>query len=182
MKNAGLSLLIPAQARTLAAAPWTYPDVGASARDHLPDGYRSLRRRTELGRGDAAFALAREALLTWQVQLRSGVRVRASAPRIDTGVVAIVGIGLGPLQIGGPVRVVMIDDSPAHVAFSYGTLPGHPEAGEEHFSVTLDDAGAVWFALSGFSRPHSIAARVAAPVAAHVQDRITERYTRSLQD
>jgi uncharacterized protein (UPF0548 family) len=36
---------------------------------------------------------------------------------------------LGPIRV--PCRVVYVLDEPERRGFAYGTLPGHPESGEE---------------------------------------------------
>ncbi|ALG85083.1 hypothetical protein ACH46_12065 [Gordonia phthalatica] len=158
-------------------AAFTYDAVGASLDRAVPSGFHRLHRSGPL---DVPFAVAREALFAWQVQLRSGVRVRASSPRVAPGVVAEVSIGLGRLRMRAPVRVVAVIDEPRVAAFAYGTLPGHPEAGEECFRVSVDDDGLVRFTLDGFSRPGSLLTKLGAPVAAAVQSRITDRYLLSL--
>lgn len=143
----------------------------------VPDGFNGFRRTTLL---DSSFDVARAALFGWQVQLRSGVRVRASSPTVEQDAVAVMSIGFGPFRIGAPVRVIDIVDDEDVAAFTYGTLPGHPECGEEHFCITRHD-GRVQFTVAGFSRPESGLARLGSPVAAMVQRRITARYLRSLQ-
>jgi uncharacterized protein (UPF0548 family) len=65
---------------------------------------------------------------------------------------------------------------PGRRGFAYGTLPGHPESGEEAFVVTMQDDGNVALTVTAFSRPASLAARMAGPVAAAVQSHITNRY------
>ncbi|MEZ5211190.1 DUF1990 domain-containing protein [Gordonia sp. PP30] len=170
----------PDRVRALGAAPFTYSAVGAACGGAVPTGFHGLYRCVVIGHGDDAFATAGEALLTWQVQLRSGIRVCASSPRIAPGAVATVGVGVGPLRMTGPVRVLDVTEAPSLRAFSYGTLPGHPECGEERFAVALDEDGTVRFELTGFSRHVSRLARLGAPVARFVQRVVTDRYARSL--
>lgn len=160
----------------LTAAEFSYTAVGASLTGVVPDRCHRLYRTGVL---DVPFAVAREALFAWRIQLRSGVRVRASAPVVTTDAVAQVTIGLGPFRLRAPVRVVAVIDEPRVAAFAYGTLPGHPESGEECFRVS-DDDGCVRFTLDGFSCPGSLLTRIGAPVASAVQSRITDRYLRSL--
>ncbi|MCF8589202.1 DUF1990 domain-containing protein [Gordonia sp. HY366] len=133
-----------------------------------------------IGSGAGDFNAARAALFTWQVQLRSGVRVEADSPIVRLGGVAVVSVGVGPLRIGGPVRIVDVVDEPERAGFTYVTLPGHPEAGEESFRISTDD-GLVRFELTGASRPATLLTRVGAPFAALVQHTITDRYVRSLE-
>ena len=75
-----------------------------------------------------------------------------------------------------PCRVVYCIDEPRSFGFAYGTLPGHPERGEESFHVTWGDEGAINFSIVAFSRPGDIATRLAGPVAWLVQSAATSRY------
>lgn len=175
---AGFEVLDPSHVARLAAADLTYPEVGASLTGAAPDGYRRLHREGSL---DVPFDVAREALFGWQVQLRSGVGVRAESARVGLGDVAEVSIGVGRLRMRAPVRVVAVIDDASVAAFAYGTLPGHPERGEECFRVTADQEGRVRFVLDGFSRPGTMLTRLGAPIAHLVQERITDRYLASLR-
>ena len=60
--------------------------------------------------------------------------------------------------------------------FAYGTLPGHPESGEEAFLVRLEPGGDVVFTLRVFARLASPLARLGGPVSTVVQRLATERY------
>ena len=70
------------------------------------------------------------------------LRGAGRAGRGDAREVAAVGsevmVGLGPLR--APCRVVYVVDEPDRRGFAYGTLPGHPETGEELFAVRYDPA------------------------------------------
>jgi uncharacterized protein (UPF0548 family) len=65
--------------------------------------------------------------------------------------------------------------------FAYGTLPGHPERGEEAFLVRRHHGAAVTFTITAFSRPASALARAAGPVGRGIQRRITGRYLSAIQ-
>lgn len=71
-------------------------------------------------------------------------------------------------------------DEPDRVGFAYGTLPGHPECGEQSFVVTRDETGAVWFTIRAFSRPARWFSRLGAPVTRVLQRLATRRYLRAL--
>src|SRR5580658_2887179 len=100
-----LTLLDEALAARLRAAQLTYSEVGRTA-NVPPAGYRHQRRTVTIGSGADTFAGAANALLSWQVQLRAGLRVCASAPRAEPGVVLILGLGAGPVRLSAPCRVV----------------------------------------------------------------------------
>jgi uncharacterized protein (UPF0548 family) len=173
--------VMPAATRDrLAAASLTYSEVGATAGE-LPAQYYHLRRRVMIGRGQQVFADAANAVAGWQVQLRAGLRVSASTPTTRAGTDAILGLNIGPLRLSAPCRVVYTVDHPERWGFAYGTLPGHPESGEESFIVEHHDDGAVSFTITAFSRPSTAIARLAGPAGHFVQGRITSRYLRSLR-
>lgn len=71
-------------------------------------------------------------------------------------------------------------EEPDRCAFAYGTLPGHPESGEEAFSLTRNADAPVWFAVTASSRPASLTARCGGPVTRRVQHLIVDRYLDAL--
>lgn len=164
----------------LAEAELTYSEVGATA-DSLPARYHHLTRHVMIGRGQHVFADAAADVVGWEVQLRAGLTVSASAPTALPGTVAMLGLGRGPLRLGAPCRVVYAVDQPRRRGFAYGTLPGHPECGEEAFIVEHHDDDTVSFTITAFSRPSTAIARLAGPVERLIQGWITTRYLRSLR-
>ncbi|MBQ0904660.1 DUF1990 family protein [Micromonospora sp. U21] len=148
-------------------AELTYPEVGRTRHGPLPGGYHHLRHRFPLPAG--CFEPAAEAVLSWRLHRVAGVRMRTDAPRATEGVLVSAGLGIGPARIWGPCQVIWSEDSPRLAGFGYGTLPGHPERGEEAFVVGRDDTGAVWFEVRAFSRPDRWFTRAAGPAARAVQ-------------
>jgi uncharacterized protein (UPF0548 family) len=172
---------MPAATRDrLTEARLTYSEVGATAGE-LPARYHHLTRRVVIGHGHLVFADAAVAVTEWQVQLRAGLTVSASAPTAMPGTVAVLGLGIGLLRLGAPCRVVYVVDQPRRQGFAYGTLPGHPESGEEAFIVEHHDDDTVSFTVTAFSRPSTTLARVAGPGGRLVQGWVTTRYLRSLR-
>jgi uncharacterized protein (UPF0548 family) len=163
----------------LRAAAVTYAEVGAT-RAAPPAGYHHLRRRVRLGDGPAAFAAAVAAVRTWELHRRSGLVVAASSGSVEPDAVVALGLRVGPVWVLAPCRVVWVADEPDRWGFAYGTLPGHPERGEEAFVVERDADGTVWLAVTAFSRPAWPLARVLAPVARQRQRRITDAYLHAL--
>jgi uncharacterized protein (UPF0548 family) len=80
-----------------------------------------------------------------------------------------------------PCRVVYVVEEPRRRGFAYGTLPGHPEQGEESFIVVQEDDGSVVFRITAFSRPASALSRLGGPLTRWVQDWMTERYLAAAQ-
>ncbi|WP_049581015.1 DUF1990 family protein, partial [Streptomyces sp. SBT349] len=135
-------------------AGFTYRDVGATRRpeDLPPPGYRLMRLRKRVGRGDADLAAAGDAVVRWRMHRAAGLRVEAEEAEAAPGVAVRVGFGLGPLRLWAPCRVVWTVREDGRVGFGYGTLPGHPVRGEEAFLVERAADGTVWLTVTAFSR------------------------------
>ncbi|MGU3294767.1 DUF1990 family protein [Williamsia sp. M5A3_1d] len=164
----------------LRAAPFTYPEVGATADDPLPSGYGHQRREITVGRGGERFIHCARAVMGWQVQLRSGIAVATSDDPLVEGAIARIAIGVGPLRLHAPTRVVYVVDEPRRAGFAYGTLAGHPESGEESFVVEHRSDDSVVFAVRAFSRPGSLLTRVAGPLGPVAQHLVAGRYLRAV--
>lgn len=163
-----------------ADARLTYPEVGATQAE-LPPGYDHVRHRATVGRGMTEFAAAATLLMTWEMHRRSGLTVESSSPRAAVGEVVRLGVRLGPATVLAPGRVVSVIDEARRQGFAYGTLPGHPEQGEESFVLSLLDDETVELAVVAFSRPAVWWSRAGAPVSRWVQRRITARYLAALR-
>jgi uncharacterized protein (UPF0548 family) len=174
-------LLAGSRLQQLRGADLTYGDR-ARTRGELPAGYHHLRRHAALGSGRPRFEHTADLLLHWSMHRRSGIRVCPSSWSVAEDVVAVLGLGHGVVAVEAPVRVVYVVDEPHRQGFAYGTLPGHPESGEESFLVELLDDDTVGFTITGFSRPSWWIARVAAPITRAAQSLVTHRYVRSLRD
>ena len=168
------------RAAALRAATLTYRDVGATLTG-LPSGFHHLHHDGVVGQGRERFEQCTAAVLAWQVQLRSGARVAATDDPLVEGTVADVVLGPGPLGLRAPVRVVRVVDEPTRAGFVYGTLPGHPEDGEEAFLVHLDHDGTVRLAVTAFSRPGSLLTRVGGPIARVAQRIMARRYVAAIR-
>jgi uncharacterized protein (UPF0548 family) len=153
----------------------TYAEVGATRGPQPPRDHHN-RRRERGGHGEAAFARAAETVLTWGIQRGAGFAVEATSPRVSVGAVVRPSVGIGPLRISAPCRVVYVVDEPRRKGFAYGTLPGHPERGEEAFVVSLLDDGAVELEIVAFSRPATLWSRAGGPMNRVVQKFVTDRY------
>ena len=168
-------------ATRLRGVAYSYPEIGAT-RDALPDGYHHLHRDVTIGRGRRCFTEIADAVETWQVQLGAGLRVFASEETVEAGTVARVSVGVGPLRVDAPVRVVYVVDEPDRRGFAYGTLVGHPESGEELFCVELRHNNSVVFTVTAFSRPQTLPARIAGPLGRYGQSFITDRYLGAMRN
>ncbi|GHF27263.1 hypothetical protein GCM10011600_30150 [Pseudolysinimonas yzui] len=112
----------------------------------------------------------------------SGEQVYADtgAKLVAAGETAILLLGWGPLSLRAPVRIVYVIDEPTRRGFAYGTLPGHPESGEEAFIVEQREDESVWLTIRAFSRPAHPALWIVYPVLWLVQAIITSRYEHAL--
>jgi uncharacterized protein (UPF0548 family) len=149
----------------------TYPEVGRSLEpDPLPAGYRSDRYETTLGAGMSTFERAVEGLRTWQAHRLRGLSIFPARAPTEVGVTVLVCVGRG-LVVLAPCRIVKVLDEADRWGFAYGTLPGHPEQGEEAFAVSLDPGGSVRFEIRAFSRPASRLVALSGPLGRSVQER-----------
>ncbi|MGE2727991.1 DUF1990 domain-containing protein [Mycolicibacterium vaccae] len=156
--------------------PLTYSEVGATA-GPMPGGYRHLRESAVIGHGRRRFEEAAAAGMRYGMLRGAGLRVDAVSPVAQTGSEVLVHLGPVP----APCRVVYVIDEPEHRGFAYGTLPGHPESGEEMFAVRFDPStGAVHAEVSAFSRHATWWSRAAGPVTSVMQRFVTRRYLRAL--
>ena len=171
---------LPAEVRRALDARLSYPEVGASLDDDLPEGYRHSERRVRVGKGREAFDRAADAVMSWQIHRGAGLTVLASGQWADPDEVAVVRLTVGPLHIDGANRVVAVVDEPDRRGFAYGTLQGHPERGEQAFIVDIDDHEVVTFTVRSFTRRASLLALAGGPLNARIQDRIAERYLMAL--
>lgn len=160
-------------------APFTYAEVGATREAPLPSGYRHVRRDVRIGQGRETFDRASTALFGWRVHRGAGLGVVAQRPPLP-GLPVVIRIGLGRFALTAPCRVVYRIDQPDQRGFAYGTLPGHPECGEEAFLVHLTASGTVRFRITAFSRPATVLARLGGPLTSLAQEWATDRYVRSM--
>ncbi|MFG3287071.1 DUF1990 family protein [Streptomyces sp. NPDC048111] len=168
-------------ARACAAEPG-YAEVGATEHGALPGGYRVFRRRIRVGHGQEAFERAGAYVMAWGVQRGAGFGVYPGVPAVPgaTALVVLRAPGLPFPRLVIPCRVVWAVRTARRTGFAYGTLPGHPECGEESFVVGREADGLVWFEVAAFSRPARWYARLGGPVTKLLQDLATRRYLRAV--
>jgi uncharacterized protein (UPF0548 family) len=160
----------------LATLPLTYDEVGAT-RGPLPARYHHVQKTAVIGRGRARFDEAADKGMRWGMLRGAGLRLEATTDIAEVGSEVIV--HLGPVR--APCRVVYVVDEPDLRGFAYGTLPGHPESGEERFAVRYDSATEEVFAeIVAFSRHATWWSRLGSPVTSVGQRVITGRYLRAL--
>lgn len=168
--------LRPDDADRLRDEPFTYSPVGATATAAHPPGFHFLNEHSVIGHGREDFERAGEALMTWRMHTGAGLDVAASSARVGEG--EVVRCRLGPLKV--PCRVVWVVEEPDATGFGYGTLPGHPESGEEAFVVRLD-GDVVTLTVAAYSRPGTLLARLGGSAGRAMQRRVVRRYAAALR-
>lgn len=175
--------LSPAEADRLREEPFTYDEVGQTAAPYptgFPPGYRLVRHTEVVGHGQRAFDDACRKLMTWRMHADSGLRVTASSPAVEPGAVVVARLGPGPVSLRIPCRVIFVVDERGRRGFAYGTLPGHPETGEESLLLTLEE-DQVRFTVTAFSRAGTLLSRLGGPVSWRMQERALRRYAAALR-
>jgi uncharacterized protein (UPF0548 family) len=141
-----------------AGQPWSYPcvEVTRSDKPQLMPGWQIDHHRVRLGHGVAVFAAACAAIRGWKMFPPEMTWVYwPHVPQQPGDVVAVL-YRARPflLWMLFPARVVYRVDEPRRYGFAYGTLPDHPERGEERFLVEWSKADdSVWYDLLAVSRP-----------------------------
>src|SRR5207245_14521 len=136
----------------------------------------------ELGTGEEVWGRARAGMQEWAAHTAAGITVVPPRAPIAEGTTVGVMSAVGPLHVVAACRIVRVVDDPARYGFAYGTLPAHPEEGEERFLVTRDGSGTVRYEVVGFSRPHDLLTRLGGPVSRWIQQRATARYLQGMLD
>jgi uncharacterized protein (UPF0548 family) len=112
------------------------------------------------------------------MQRGSGLKVQASS---DTAVVSAIVVVRMMGILSAPCRVVYVVDEPDVRGFAYGTLPGHPESGEERFAVRYDpNTDAVFAEVTAFSVPGTWWVKAGGPFVRMMQRAMAQRYLRAV--
>lgn len=136
-----------------------------------PPGFVVDQRRVELGRGADALDAARDAVRRWRMFDLGWIEIHPPETPIEIGRVVAVLAHFGPLWVMNATRIVDVIDDERRFGFSYGTLPGHSESGEERFLVEQLPDGGVWYDLRAFSQPATWFVRLGYPLARALQRR-----------
>jgi uncharacterized protein (UPF0548 family) len=125
-----------------AALPLTYGEVGASFGE-APAGYSSAEATAVAGRGNTGMLLARRAIREWAGHREAGLVLEPELPPIEEGAVLALGAPLFRLWVTAACRIVRVVDTDDEFGFAYGSLPHHPEVGEESFVARRQPDGTV---------------------------------------
>lgn len=160
----------------------TYEGVGATISGDYPAGYRLDHFEVHLGTGQTTFEQSVLGLQTWQAHHTRRTRVFPGSQPVVEGESMIVLAGFNALAIPAPCRIVKVIQDVNQYGFAYGTLPGHPEQGEELFLVRRSHDGSVRFEIKSFSRPQSLLVKLLGPFGRALQLRATRLYLRALEN
>ena len=167
-------------ARSIDAVP-TYAEVGATIAGEKPHGYRHDTYEAQVGVGRDTFTRACTGLQSWGSHRVPGIDVHPRGAPIEPGATVVVTLGTPWLALAAPCRIVDVLDDPDRWGFAYGTLPGHPEQGEESFVVAIDSEDNVTFQMTAFSRPGDRITQLVGPIGRAVQTAGTNGYMRALK-
>ncbi|MEV1010361.1 DUF1990 domain-containing protein [Streptomyces sp. NPDC049881] len=166
-------------------ADFTYSWVGVTRELReggvLPVGVRVMCVRVAVGSGVEVWEAAGRAVFGWEMHRASGLRVRAAEGEAVPGAEVVLALGVGPLRLTAPCRVVWTVREEDRVGFAYGTLPGHPERGEESFIVERHSGGEVSLTVTAVSSPAAWYLRGAGPLGRAAQRVIAHSYGRALR-
>jgi uncharacterized protein (UPF0548 family) len=122
-----------------------------------------------------------EGLQSWQAHRLPFVRVVLSDTEVRRGATVVVLLGPRWLAVAAPCRIVAVVNEPTRWGFAYGSLPGHPEQGEEAFVVSIKEDGRVVFEVTAFSRPADPFLKLLGPLGCALQRGGSRGYLRALR-
>lgn len=143
-------------------------------------GFRFTRVLEPLGGGPNVFMRAVLGLEAWAVYPAWMTLYPHPAP-LDEGVCVALVAGIAPVWTVSAVRIVSVERSVRHLAFTLQTLPQHALTGSERFCIYRDEQDRVFYELTALSRPQHPLAKLGAPAVQLVQRRFARDSVRSLQ-
>jgi uncharacterized protein (UPF0548 family) len=159
-------------------AELTYEPVGISLGWRpVPHGYRDVETERVVGQGEDAYRKIGYALMHWEINRKAGFQVSAQHAAVREGErVGLVMPFLGILGIPAICKVVAVVAEGDRTGFAYGTLPGHPQQGEESFLLSHRPDDSVVMTVRAVSRPALWYVALAGPLARAKQAGATKRY------
>jgi uncharacterized protein (UPF0548 family) len=168
---------------------FAYSAVGATA-GTPPAGFDVDHTRIKLGSGERTFLVATSALQKWQQFKLPWLEAGPADTPIRSGEVVAVLAWVGGLWSLNACRIVQVIDEAGRqlsepidrFGFSYGTLPGHVEMGEERFLIEWNHSDdGVWYDILAISKPRHWLVRLGYPFARLVQRRFARESARAMQ-
>lgn len=153
---------------------FTYTAIGATERKRPISGYNNDYQRVQIGKGQADFEKAKQALRAWVQFPAAWTAILPGHAAIEQGhAVAMFFKWLG-LWWRNSCRIVYVVEHTRRFGFAYGTLPAHIESGEELFLVEWDEDDLVWYEIRAFSRPRYWLAMLGYPLARMLQEKFRQ--------
>lgn len=159
---------------------FSYPEIGQTRRDDPVPGYDNDFNFIELGRGDAVWKAAKEAIRHWKMFPGGWACIFPDDTPIREGEAVAMSAQVLGLWWLNSCRIVYIVDNENQFGFAYGTLPGHAECGEELFMVEKTADGSVRYVIKAFSKPRFWMARLGYPLARAHQRKFVRDSKRSM--
>ncbi|CAA0813436.1 UPF0548 protein [Striga hermonthica] len=137
-------------------------------KDLLDNGFLVNHACTLVGSGHDTFERGKSALQNWRHFNLDWAYVDPNTPIQRAAKFCVCAKTFFPWLLM-PLEVVYVDESKksnkslASFSFGSGTLQGHLLAGEERFSITMDEKKDVWYEVLSFSKPANILSHVGLP-------------------
>ncbi|MBX9666671.1 MAG: DUF1990 domain-containing protein [Candidatus Obscuribacterales bacterium] len=158
---------------------FNYPEQGMTAWADPPEGYVIDHNRVLMGSGRSTFDKAVAVLRRWEQFNVGWVGVANPGLPLEKDAVNAVIASLPLLSVTCACRIVYTinsnEASAASFGFAYGTLPGHPECGEERFLIewkTDDDS--VWYDIYALSKAGLFLVSATYPITRMLQRRFAK--------
>jgi uncharacterized protein (UPF0548 family) len=166
---------VPEQPGNRSGLTYDTPGMTAGLRQ-APPGFRLLRIETTLPPGTYQHAV--DTLFDWRMHDATPfLQVLAADGPASQGVHVLLRLG----SLRAPCEVVHAARGPDEARFSYNTLSGHPECGEESFTLRRRPDDSATFTVLALSRPTAPWLRLAGPVGSSAQSLIARGYGRTLR-
>jgi uncharacterized protein (UPF0548 family) len=173
--------------------PLSYLPIGCTRSPQPVPGFWRDETSVQLGRGEALYRAAAERANRAEFYPGSMAELHAPQRPLEAGdtLVVVYRVPILPLWIVMPTRVIYrFDDAESspdgtrhQCGFAYGTVTGHPEAGEERFEVSWNEqTDEVWFRILVIARPAWLLAWLGFPFTRREQFRFRRLATHRMRD
>jgi uncharacterized protein (UPF0548 family) len=170
----------------LERSSFNYDAIGCVTRG-TPAGFVRDESLFDLGHGGTAFKQACEAIRSWVIFPEAMVSMVRSSDSIEAGTTVAVVCHAAGLWTVNPARILVahdeVCDGVRKFGFTYGTLAGHVERGEERFQVEWNLAtDQVVYRITAVSRPSHPFCWIAYPYARKMQAKFRRLSGKAMMD
>ncbi|MFK7818608.1 MAG: DUF1990 family protein [Planctomycetaceae bacterium] len=170
---------------SLADAPFNYDAIGCVKRG-TPSGFVRDESVLRLGSGEAAFESACDGIRSWTNFPKTMVSMVRLSDAIEVGTTVAVVCYAAGVWTANPARILATHDEVCgdvrKFGFTYGTLAGHVERGEERFCIEWDLASdQVTYRIIAVSRPSHPFCWIAYPYARRMQAKFRQLSGEAMQ-